>query len=897
MRLSEIFLLDMPPSSRSWWRRYGVAIAVIVVGWLAREALTPAIGATALPFVFFFPAVAVAALYGGLGPGLFAALGSALIANRFFLDPFQTLQRTSYDVAALLAFLFGCLFIVGAIEAMHRARARLVLEIAERQQTVVDRGRAQNLFATTLASIGDGVIVTDARGSITFLNAEAERLTGWKNFEAAGKPLAEVFRILNEVTREAVENPVEKVLRLGKVVALGNHTLLLARDGTEVPIDDSAAPIRTGDGPVFGVVLVFRDVSEQRKADFARARLAAIVEFSGDAIVTKDLNGIVQTWNASAERMFGYRPEEIQGKSITMIIPPDRMNEEVEILADLRNGRPHQRIETIRLTKAGRPIHVSVSVSPLKDADERVVGASKIIHDVTDIVASRQALFREREMLVTTLRSIGDGVIVTDAGGRVTFVNPEAERLTGWTQSEAAGMSLPSIFRIVNEDTRQEVESPVEKVLLSGSVAGLANHTLLLAKDGSERPIDDSAAPILHSDGTIFGVVLVFRDFTDRRQAERAVRASQEALRDESRRKDEFLAILSHELRNPLAPVRMAVAVLNKIGPSQPEQQQLRDVIDRQTTQLTRLLDDLLDVSRISSGKISLRKERFDIGNAVSSAVESIRPLMEARGHELIVDAPAEPVYVDGDTTRLSQVFVNLLSNAAKYTNRGGRITIKFRRDGNAAIIRVADPGIGLTSEQMSRIFEMFAQVDDSLERGEGGLGVGLALTRTLVELHGGQIEVRSAGLGKGSEFTVRIPALPEQSSATSPTDGGAAVPQTQRRILVADDNIDSAETLASLLRSAGHEVRTAHEGVSAVETWNVFRPDLAILDIGMPKLNGYDVARQIRLRETSRTVLIAVTGWGQEEDKRRAREAGFDHHLTKPVDPPAITRILAQLS
>jgi len=896
MRLNEIFLLNIPPSKRSWWQRYGVAIGVVAVGWLLREVLTPAVGPSALPFIFFFPAVAIAAWYGGLGPGILAVAVSALIAN-FFFDPAQTLEHTSYDIAAILAFFFSCSFILAAIEAMHRTRARLVRETADRQENAAERARAQNLLATTLASIGDGVIVTDAEGKITFLNAEAERLTRWKTSDAAGKPLAEVFRILNEMTREPAENPVEKVLSLGKIVGLANHTMLLARDGTEVPIDDSAAPIRTGDGPIFGVVLVFRDVTEQRKADFARARLAAIVEFSGDAIVTKNLNGIVQTWNAAAQRMFGYRPEEIQGKSITMLIPPDRMNEEVEILADLRSGRPHQRIETIRLTKAGRPIHVSVSVSPLKDADGRVVGASKIIHDVTDIVAAREALVREREMLVTTLKSIGDGVIVTDAEGRVTFMNPEAERLTGWSQAEASGLPLPSMFRIVNEETRHEVENPVEKVLRSGTVAGLANHTLLLAKDGTERPIDDSAAPILHSDGRIFGVVLVFRDFTERRQAERIVRSSQEALQEESRRKDEFLAILSHELRNPLAPVRMAVAVLNKIGPPEPQLQQLRDVIDRQTTQLTRLLDDLLDVSRISSGKISLRRERFNIADAVASAVESIRPLMDARKHELVVDAPSEPIFVDGDPTRLSQIFVNLLSNAAKYTDRGGHIRLTFRRHEDDAVVRVKDPGIGLTSDQMSRIFEMFAQVEGSLDRGEGGLGVGLALARTLVELHGGQIEVRSEGLGKGSEFTVRIPALPQDSSSIPQADGGAATPQTQRRILVADDNIDSAETLASLLRSAGHEVRTAHEGVSAVETWNAFRPDLAILDIGMPRLNGYDVARQIRSRESSHTVLVAVTGWGQEEDKRRAREAGFDHHLTKPIDPPAITKILAQLS
>jgi PAS domain S-box-containing protein len=874
-------------SDRRSWQRYAVAAGCILAGWIARQALTPAVGPTGLPFIFFFPAVAIAAWYGGLVPGVLAALGSGAAATLSFMEPSRPFQRTFSDAAALIAFLVGCSFIIGAIEAMHRVRRRLARETN-------DKANVQNLLAATLESIGDGVIVTDPQGKITFLNDEAERLTGWSNTEGAGKPLKEVFRILNGSTRQPCESPVEQVLRSGAVVGLANYTILLAKDGTEVPIDDSAAPIRSGDGPIAGVVLVFRDVTTQRQAEFVRRRLAAIIEFSGDAIVTKDLNGIVQTWNGSAQRMFGYRPEEIVGKPITTIIPPERLNEEAEILADLRSGRPHQRIETVRVAKDGRRIHVSVSVSPLKDAEGRVVGASKILHDVTEIVESREAVARERELLVTTLKSIGDGVLVTDAQNRVTFLNPEAERLTGWTQSEAKGVPLTTVFRIVNEETREEVENPAEKAMRTGSAVGLANHTLLISKNGSETPIDDSAAPILSSDGHVFGVVLVFRDFAERRKTERVVRASEEALREESRRKDEFLAILSHELRNPLAPVRLAVAVLNKIGPPDPELQKLRDIIDRQTLQLTRLLDDLLDVSRISSGKISLRKVAVNIADAVSTAVESIRPLMESRGHVLEVEAPPAAIYVDADPTRLSQIFANLLSNAAKYSNRGDRIKVSIERADSHAVVRVLDHGIGLTSDQMSRIFEMFAQVDGSLERGEGGLGLGLALARTLVELHGGQIEVRSDGLGQGSEFTVRLPALAADQSATPDSDDSVPASKSHRRILVADDNIDSAETLASLLRSAGHEVRTAHEGVSAVETWSAFRPDLAILDIGMPKLNGYDVARQIRFREDAHTVLVAVTGWGQEEDKRRAREAGFDHHLTKPVDPPVIARILA---
>jgi PAS domain S-box-containing protein len=785
------------------------------------------------------------------------------------------------DVAAIAAFLFACLFIVAAIHAMHRAN--------------LERARVQHSPATTLASIGDAVIATDNEGRITFMNQEAERLTGWKFAEAIRTPLASVFHIVSEATRQTAENPVDRVLRVGKTVGLANHTILIARDGTEIPIDDSAAPIRSVDGATFGVVMVFRDVAEQRTAELVRARLAAVVEFSGDAIITKNIDGIVQTWNASAERILGYPAAEMIGQPITRVIPPDRLDEETEILARLRSGLPYERLETIRLAKDGRPIQVSISVSPLKDRDGHVVGASKILHDITDIVTAREALKTERELLATTLSSIGDGVIVTDAASRVTFINPEAQRLTGWTQSEAEGMQLPAVFRIVNEETRKEAENPVDKVMRTGVVTGLANHTLLIGKDGVERPIDDSAAPIRHSSGSLFGVVLVFRDFTSRRQAERALRDSRQKLHQEVLRKDRFLAILSHELRNPLAPIRMAVTVLNKIGPREPQLQQLRAIIDRQTSQLTRLLDDLMDVSRISSSKITLRKTRFDIAVAVSNAVESIQPQIDSMQHELIIDIPPDPIYVDGDVTRLAQVFVNLLSNAARYTDKRGRIRLLVGREQAHAVVRVIDPGIGISPDQMSRIFEMFAQVDESLER-QGGLGVGLALARTLVELHGGTVEAKSAGLGKGSEFIVRIPAVPAEFMPMRPAEGTIVAAQKPRRVVIADDNVDSATVLGTLLRASGHEVQTVHDGMAALESCQSFRPDLVILDIGMPKRNGYDVAREIRSRGDSHITLIAVTGWGQQEDKRQAREAGFDYHLTKPIDFVTLDKILAEM-
>ncbi|MEW6158887.1 MAG: PAS domain S-box protein, partial [Verrucomicrobiota bacterium] len=445
--------------------------------------------------------------------------------NLFFVSPGA--GASLFDLVAQLAFLVATLVMISAIEIMRRSRARLVRENAERERTEIELAQARDLLSTTLASIGDAVIVTDMEGKVTFLNPEAERLTGWKNEEAKCAPLSAVFKIINERTRLPVQNPVDKVLRTGKIVGLANHTLLISKDGTETPIDDSAAPICRPGGPLFGVVLVFREVTESRKAHNAAARLAAIVEHSGDVIITKDLRGNVLTWNGSAERLFGYRADEMVGRPVTILFPPDRLHEEDHILDRLRQGQPVERLETFRVAKDGRPVPVLVSVSPLRNSEGELVGASKVIHDMTDLVAAREALMREKELLATTLASIGDAVIVTDPEGRVTFLNSEAERLTQWSHAEACGQSLNKVFRIVNEHTREPVEDPVEKVLRLGTTVGLANHTVLIARDGTETPIDDSAAPIRRAGEPLYGVVLVFRDFTARKQAENALKQSE----------------------------------------------------------------------------------------------------------------------------------------------------------------------------------------------------------------------------------------------------------------------------------------------------------------------------------------------------------------------------------
>jgi PAS domain S-box-containing protein len=516
-------------------------------------------------------------------------------------------------------------------------------------------------------------------------------------------------------------------------------------------------------------------------------------------------------------------------------------------------------------------------------------------------------LHEQREWFRTTLASIGDAVIATDSSGNVVFQNAVAESLTGWPGSEAEGQPLDAVFRIVNEATRKTVENPAVRAIRDGNIVALANHTVLLSKAGVEWPIDDSASPIRDQNGQIAGAVLVFREITARKQEEEIRQAQHaqlvaatDALREADHAKDEFLATLAHELRNPLAPIRNAVQILQSRNLSESEVSWSRDVIGRQAGVMALLLDDLLDVSRITRRKLELRRERIAIDSVVANAVETSGPLFRAAGHSLTLDCPSDPVYVDADPIRLAQVIANLLNNAAKYTDPGGKILLSVRKEGGEAVVSVRDNGIGISPEMLPRIFEMFSQATPALARSQNGLGIGLALVRGLVELHGGTVAAHSDGAGKGSEFVVRLPSVTAssdgvaESSATRPTPPPAS---SARRVLVAEDNTDAAESLVLLLRLERHDVEVAHNGRRAVEVADTFRPEVVLLDIGLPELNGYEVARRIREQPWGKSMtLVALTGWGQEEDRRAAEEAGFDHHFVKPLDPAVLLRLLADV-
>jgi PAS domain S-box-containing protein len=517
-------------------------------------------------------------------------------------------------------------------------------------------------------------------------------------------------------------------------------------------------------------------------------------------------------------------------------------------------------------------------------------------------------LAAQKELMRVTLASIGDGVITTDVDGRVTSMNAVAEDLCGWRSADALNQPLTTIFNIVNEDTRAPVNNPAVRALATGAIVGLANHTVLIARDGRERPIEDSAAPIRSDDGTILGCVLVFRDASVGRDAEMLARAQHAEVRqlaadlsEAGRRKDEFLATLAHELRNPLAPIRNGLQLLRLSRQDHTTPAAMSDtiaMIDRQVGQLVRLVDDLLDVSRISRGKQQLRRERANLATILEHALETSRPVMQSRGHRVRATIPAEPVIVDADPTRLEQVFTNLLNNAAKYSDDAAAIELVLTTTASDAVVQVRDGGIGISAELLPHIFDLFTQAAAGLDRSEGGLGIGLTLVRGLVEMHGGEVEARSNGPGTGSEFVVTLPLATIGNATPAPASAGGAPARAAARslrVLVADDNNDSASTLGRLLEAMGHLPRIASNGAAALSAVAEFDPEVIFLDIGMPTLNGYEVCQRIRAATSGGgPFIVALTGWGQESDKRRSAAAGFDRHLVKPLEPATLEEVLA---
>ena len=864
---------------RSRPQAYLVATAALAGAVLLRFVLDPLTG-DQLPLVTLFGAVAAAVWAGGYVPALVVVVPGYFVCQYLFITPRGVLSFDLRNLIGLISYLFTSTIIIAIGEAMRRAQARA----AERSE----------VWRVTLASIGDAVITTDATGDVTYLNAVAETLTGWNTEDARGEPLETVFRIVNEHTRERSPNPAERALREGAIVGLANHTVLIARGGVELPIDDSAAPIKDAEGVVSGCVLIFRDVTARRDAEKRDAvrlldarLLASIVESSEDAIVRKSLDGIVQSWNAAAERLFGYGAAEAVGRHISLVIPPDRLSEEDEIISRLKAGQRVEHFETVRVRKDGSPVQVSLTISPIRDADGRIVGASKIVRDITE----RKATEAEREKFFTLVENSTDFIAICDPDAVPIYVNPAGLKLVGLRSvNDPRARNVREFF--FPEDQQRIMEELFPRVVADGH--GEIEVRFRNFDTGAARWMAYKLLKLTDSEGRVVGFATVSQDVTDRRRLEDHLRQLADDLSEADQRKNEFLATLAHELRNPMAPIGNMLEVLKRAGDDGERRTGAIETMNRQLTQLARLVDDLLDLSRITHNRIDLRRERVDLSSVIQQAVLGAQPLADAAGHRIALALSREPIHLHADPVRLTQILGNLLNNSCKYTEPGGSIMVTTARDRADAIITVEDNGAGIPPDKIESIFDMFAQVDRTESTSQGGLGIGLTLVRRLVQLHGGSVEARSAGVGKGSAFVVRMPIGDAPEAVAAPT---VARPTQARRILVVDDNHDAAESLAMLLSITGHETSMAHDGGAAYDCAERERPDVVLLDLGLPTLSGHEVCRRIRQQPWGGEMfLIALTGWGQDEDRQKTRDAGFDGHLVKPVAYDALLKLLDSL-
>ena len=742
------------PSSWPLWAQYLLAVGVVLVALGVRWVLNPLLGVGAAPFLTVFAALLVLVLLVRPGPFLVATAVGGLGALVLFVGTPFTLEVGSAS-ESLQLMLLGMASLAAATAAWLARRVQV--RRAQAEAELARRSDEIRLVADAMPAL---ISYVGADRRYRFVNARYVEWFGRPAEEIEGRSLREV---LGEHAYERAGPHAEAALagRRSRYEA----ELSYRYGGTRHVIAEYVPHVRA-DGVVDGFFALVTDVTEQKRAEAAQARLAAIVETSGDAITSISLDGTFLTWNAGAERLFGYEPAEAIGKRLELVVPAERSAEEREILERVTAGEVVGPYDTVRRSKDGRSVEVSVTVSPIRDASGEVVGASKVDRDIAGRLAS-----------------------------------------------------------------------------------------------------------------------------------ERALRDSEQELREADRRKDEFLATLAHELRNPLAAVNSATELLVSASALTPEQlDHTAGTVQRQVATMVRLVDDLLDMSRISRGALELRPARVTLMPIVEEAVASARPWIEARRQTVEVSGPSGPLEIQGDSVRLVQVLLNLLSNACDYTDPGGRIEVRVGQEEGDAIVAVRDTGVGIAPEKLDSVFEMFIRLQ-SPGRGQAGLGIGLTLSRQLVQMHGGTLRAASDGPGSGSTFTVRLPLAGSRREPPRPEpsrDRDGERPKGSRRVLVVDDNADAADMLAILLTAHGHVVRTAYDGRGALAEVAAFAPDAILLDLGLPDVNGVEVCRTVRAEPGGEELLVvAVSGWGQEEDKRRTAEAGFDAHLTKPARIEEVTRVL----
>jgi hypothetical protein len=612
-------------------------------------------------------------------------------------------------------------------------------------------------------------------------------------------------------------------------------------------------------------------------------RLQLLIEAVVDyAIFVLDPAGRIDSWNSGAQKLKGYTRDEVLGRHFSMFYPPESVaagwpDEE------LRRARLYGRFEDEgwRVRKDGSRFWANVIITALYQPDGTLAGFAKITRDLTERRAHEEALRASEQRLSMLVDSVRDyAIFMLDPEGHIRSWNLGAQAINGYAPEEIIGRHLSTLYTPQDRDAGKAEE----ELRLARTAGRVEQEGWRVRKDGTLYWANVVVTAIRDGDGSLLGFAKITRDMTDRVRLEELERSS--------RRMNEFLAMLAHELRNPLAPIRNAVTIMQLESITSPVLRNCRDVIDRQLTHVTRLVDDLLDVGRLTTGKIKLRKELLRFSDVVVRSVETVRPVIEARRHRLRVDQPETPVYVNGDSTRLSQVLQNLLVNAAKFTPEGGEIELAVHVVDGFFSVDVTDNGRGIEPAHLDGIFELFMQADSASSPSESGLGIGLTLARTLTEMHGGSLEAHSEGLGRGSRFTVRLP-LANHTTEAEPEAEEESAP-AGLRVLVVDDNRDSADSATDILRLLGNQVECAYDGRAAVALAQRFRPAVIMLDLAMPGMDGFETRKLLRSQPgLEKAFMVAMTGYGNEDDRRRTRAAGFDAHLTKPVELDALIALL----
>ncbi|HZJ45075.1 MAG TPA: PAS domain S-box protein [Pyrinomonadaceae bacterium] len=788
--------------------------------------------------------------------------GLLIVAREEPLEPEEEWQLAALADQAAIALRNARLYEMELAEATR-----------ERDQTMEALRESNARVTRILESITDLFYQLDREWRFTDANSQTERRFGKSRKELLGKNFWDVFpearnTHLFKMFHEAIEQMRPQHFEVSSVIAPGTW------------FEAHAYPNR------HGLSVYLRDITERKAAEVTSHLLASIVESSDDAVISKDLNGVISSWNKAAERIFGYSADEVIGHPIAILIPPDRLDEEPVILRRIRAGRSVQHYETIRRRKDGKLIDISLTVSPLRDEYGTIVGASKIARDIT---AHKKAL-QSIKFQASLLDAVEQAVIATDVRGTVIYWNSFAESLYGWPAHEAIGRNIMGLTPSVN--AQEQAKKVLAKLSAGESWSG---ELKVKRRDGSEFPAMVTDSPITNDKNELIGIVGVSVDITAEKlaEAERTKLLDREKLAREeaekaNRLKDEFLATLSHELRNPLNVVIGYSEILRRSSHNANQQfvHTAAEVIRRNALAQSQLVSDLLDLSRLQMHKLTINRQPVMLSTIIADAIETVKDEAEAKTISLEVENHEQLLVVNGDPVRLGQIAWNLLNNAVKFTPAGGKITLALSEDGPNARIDIKDTGQGIPPDFLPHVFEIFRQADSSSARKQGGLGIGLALVKQLVGLHGGFITAKSKGPGQGAEFSVWLPTQSSNELQESATSLGTAPLLDHKQILVVDDSRETTDMLSRLLEMEGADVKTARSGFEAIEVAANASFDLIISDISMPGMDGYELLHRLRSMPLLKKVpALALTGFGSKCDISRAHDEGFAQHFTKPLD------------